>query len=63
MSLKQKVDLKRKQRKHTNKAQVDAYSKTLSLVTTGREGDLMDEEIKCLNLMRIIIEGGWIIDS
>lgn len=33
------------------------------MITNQRQGDLQAEEIKSLNLVRIIIEGGWVIDE
>ncbi len=50
-------------RKKKNRAQIEAYSQSLQQVTNGRNGDFQNEEIKTLNLMRVIIEGGWLIDE
>lgn len=56
------MDQKKAHRKHLNKSQTEAYSKALELITSDRDGDLQPEEIKLLNLVKVIIEGGWIID-
>ena len=63
LSLKQKVEQKRINRLRRNKQQADAYSTTLQKCTQNRDGDLQPEEIKMMNLVRIVVEGGWVIDE
>ena len=45
-----------------NNEQRAAYSKTLSDVSQLRNVALTDREIKLLNLVKLIVNGGWIID-
>ena len=49
-----------------NLAQKDAYKRIIHQISTKRKEsldlDLTAEEIRILNLMKIILDGGWVID-
>ena len=45
-----------------NNEQRAAYQKTLSDISQLRNFKLTEQEIKLLNLVKLIVNGGWIID-
>ena len=45
-----------------NNEQRAAYQKTLSDISQFRNFKLTEQEIKLLNLVKLIVNGGWIID-
>jgi len=66
MKLSEQLGIAEKLRLKTNSLQSDGYNRALTYMSyriQNEQIDLQEEEIKLINLIRIILQGGWIIDS